>query len=279
MQKIQKLINFETLVQEVSEEKVQVEESWPQAGKIDFNQVMLRYRPTTDVVLNNLSFNIAAGEKVGIVGRTAAGKSTIALTLSRILELESGSIEIDGVDISKVGLNRLRSKVTMIPQDPILFKGSLKFNIDPTETIADEVLENMIQKAGLYELLQKDKSCEQKSLLDFEVTEGGENLSSGEKQLISIIRAVLRKAKVVILDEATANIDVLTEQKILKFMNEEMKESTVITIAHRLNTVIKSDKIAVMGHGRLLEFNSPGNLIKNQDSHFSELLQEMKKSD
>lgn len=148
--------------------------------------------------------------KVGIVGRTGAGKSTVALTLSRILELESGSIEIDGVDISKVGLHRLRSKVTTIPQDPVLFKDTLRFNIDPTETVETETIDKLIAKSGLDELL-KNQLKDDQNVLDLEIKEGGSNLSSGEKQLICICRAVLRKAKVVVLDEATSNIDVLTE--------------------------------------------------------------------
>lgn len=208
----------------------------------------LRYRPDTDLVLKNVNFNIEGGMKVGVVGRTGAGKSTIALTLSRILELESGSIEIDGVDISKVGLQRLRNKVTMIPQDPTLFKGTLRFNIDPSEEVPTERILELIEKAGLDELLKKQLKDNQ-SILDMEIKEAGSNLSSGEKQLISICRAILRKAKVVVLDEATSNIDVLTEKKILKLLSEDLAESTVITIAHRLNTIIKSDRILVLGEG------------------------------
>lgn len=272
LQKVQKIFDFENLVQEDYEEHTQVEESWPQQGKVEFKQMTVRYRPNTERVFENVSFTVEPKMKVGVVGRTGAGKSTTALTLARILELEEGAIFIDGVDISKVGLERLRRKVTMIPQDPVLFKNTLRYNIDPTETLKDEELLDIVNKAGLDELLKKSKNND-KPVLDFEISENGDNLSSGEKQLICICRAVLRKSKVVVLDEATSNIDVITEQKILKLLREEMKDSTVITIAHRLNTIIRSDRICMLGKrprdrkkGKkspsiLLEYDSPSNLI------------------
>lgn len=246
MKKIQKLVNIRNTIQEVEEGSVKVEQDWPQKGNIAFKEVCLRYRPTTDIVLNNLSFEVKPGVKVGVVGRTGAGKSTLGLAMLRILELQSGKIEIDGVDISKIGLDDLRQKVTTIPQDPTLFKGSLKFNIDPHERETNETIDKLLKKAGLDELLKLDKDT---PLRDYMIEEGGGNLSAGEKQLICICRAVLRKAKVVIFDEATANIDVLTEQKILKLIKEDFKEASVITIAHRLNTIIKSDMVAVMSFG------------------------------
>jgi len=175
--------------------------------------------------------------KVGIVGRTGAGKSTIALTLSRILEIEKGTITIDGVDISKIALSKLREKVTMVPQDAALFKNTLHYNLDPTMTVPKERLLDLIEKANLPELLKKQIE-EGKSILDVEVKAGGSNLSSGEKQLICMVRAIARGAKVVLMDEATSNIDIVTEKKILALIAGEMKEATVVTIAHRLNTII-----------------------------------------
>ena len=164
----------------------------------------------------------------------------------------------------------------MIPQDPTLFKGTLRFNIDPTEKVSEDDLLCLIEKAGLDKLLEKQLKDNQ-SILDLEIKEAGSNLSSGEKQLISICRAILRKAKVVVLDEATSNIDVLTEKKILKLLKEDLKESTVITIAHRLNTIINSDRIAVLGAGQLLEYGSPKELVSKEGSHFGALLDELKK--
>lgn len=151
----------------MSDDNVQPEVAWPSQGKVSFNQISLRYRPTTDLVLKNISFDIEPGMKVGIVGRTGSGKSTIAMTLSRILELESGSIQIDGINIRDLALHNLRSKVTMIPQDPCLFKGTLKYNIDPTGQVPDSTIEALVEKAGLPDLLKSLDS--EKNILDYEV--------------------------------------------------------------------------------------------------------------
>jgi len=224
--------------------------------------------------------------KVGVVGRTGAGKSTICLALSRIVELCAGSIEIDGVDISKVPLAKLREKVTVIPQDPTLFAGTLRFNLDPFEVVDDNRLEQLLRDAGLEDLLTRESEAKKdgeeqdqaKSQgLNFKIAEGGANLSSGEKQLICICRAVLRKNKVVVLDEATANIDVVTEQKVQSLLKTEFNNSTVITIAHRLNTIIQSNRVLVLSHGEAKEFDSPQNLMLDPSSEFSKLLQELKK--
>lgn len=288
LQKVQRLFDFEHMEQENYEETTEVPESWPQKGEVVFNNMTVRYRPNCERVFEDISFKIEPGMKVGVVGRTGAGKSTTALTIARILELEEGSIVIDGIDIAKVGLERLRRQVTMIPQDPVLFKNTLRFNIDPTEVYSDEVLLELVKKAGLDELINKQGS-EIENVLDYEIQEAGGNLSSGQKQLICICRAVLRKSKVVVLDEATSNIDVITEQRILKLLSEELKDSTVITIAHRLNTIIKSDRVVLLGKteealatnecppSSLLEYDSPKNLIAQQGSHFGQLVRDLEK--
>lgn len=238
----------------------------------------LKYRPTTDPVLRNLSFTVPAGMKVGVVGRTGAGKSTICISLSRIVELFGGSIEIDGIDIAKIDLQILREKVTVIPQDPTLFTGSLKFNLDPFDNVDKERIEELLDKAGLTDLLHRSDNAEEKHRgINMKITEGGKNLSSGERQLICICRAILRKNRIVILDEATANIDVVTEQKIQLLINDEFKQSTVITIAHRLNTIIKSNFVLVLAKGELVEYDSPQNLIADTKSEFAKLLKELKK--
>jgi ABC-type multidrug transport system fused ATPase/permease subunit len=224
----------------------------------------LKYRPTTEVVLDQLTFKALPGEKVGVVGRTGAGKSTICLSLSRIVEIVGGSIVIDGEDISKLDLKDLRASITVIPQDPTMFTGTLRFNLDPESTCSDERILEVLKKASLEDLLNR----EDKGLLT-ELTENGQNLSSGERQLICICRAILRSSKVVILDEATANIDVVTEQKIQTLIAEEFKQSTMITIAHRLNTIIKSDKVMVLSFGKILEYDSPSRLLSDESSHFS----------
>jgi len=262
MKIIQKLANLQNEKTENEKGTLQVEKSWPSQGNVQFKDLELRYRPTTDRVLNGLTLNIKAGDKVGVVGRTGAGKSTLGLTLLKMMEADSGTIQIDGVDISKVDLQTLREKVTTIPQDPVIFKGTLQFNIDPYGRESNESIDHLLARSGLIELMSKDdKSTDDKSIREFMIEEGGSNLSAGEKQLICICRASIRKAKVVIFDEATANIDVLTEHKIMNLISNDFADSTVITIAHRLNTIINSDNIAVMSYGRLLEYNSPKKLL------------------
>jgi len=234
--------------------------------------VELRYRPELDEVLKGLDLDIDHGLKVGVVGRTGAGKSTLGLTLLRILEIKAGTIRIDGVNIQKVKLQHLRKKVTTIPQDPTLFTGTLRFNIDPEEKHSDAEIDDLLKRSGLEEILKFDKEV---GLKDFKVEEGGNNLSAGEKQLVCICRAALRKAKIVIFDEATANIDVVSEQKIMELIKHEFKDATVLTIAHRLNTIINSDRIAVMHYGRLKEYGKPDDLLATDGSIFQGLVNEL----
>lgn len=180
--------------------------NWPEQGNMEFRDVSLRYRPTTEIVLNKLSFKINPGEKVGVVGRTGAGKSTICLAISRIVEIFEGQIFIDGVDIGKIKLHDLRSRITVIPQDPTMFTGTLRFNLDPENNNTEEEILDLMNKAQLQNLIDNDPAG-----INQMVSENGSNLSSGERQLICICRAILRKSKMVILDEATSNIDVVTE--------------------------------------------------------------------
>ena len=179
----------------------------------------------------------------------------MSLALSRIIELEWGKIEIDGVDISRISLHELRSKITVIPQDPTLFTGTLKFNLDPADREPDHRLIAILEEAGLFHLS-----------LDTQISENGQNLSSGERQLICICRAVLRDSKVVILDEATSNIDIVTEQKIQEMLSSHFKDSTMLVIAHRLNTIIHSDKVLVLSFGKVAEYDSPSTLMQDKDS-------------
>ena len=232
----------------------------------------LKYRPETPLVLKKLTFDVEKGNKIGIVGRTGAGKSTICLCLSRILEPTEGQIIVDGINISKLNLTDLRSRITVIPQDPIMFKGNLRYNLDPSKTIAEDEILQVLEKAQLGELIKQDG-------LDLTIDENGSNLSSGEKQLICICRAVLRKSKVVILDEATSNIDVVTEQKIQFLLNNCLDGSTVLTVAHRLNTIMNSQKILVLSFGEISEYDSPQKLMQDKDSEFTKLLTELKKKD
>ena len=190
--------------------------------------------------------------------------------MSRIVEVLQGQILIDNVDIGSLDLDYLRSRITVIPQDPALFTGTLRFNMDPEGRVSDERILEVMRQAQLNDLLAKDSLG-----LHQQVADGGNNLSSGEKQLICICRAILRASKVVILDEATANIDVVTESKIQNLIDSEFKGSTMITIAHRLNTIIKSDRVMVLSYGQIIEFDSPTSLMNDPASEFSCLLRDI----
>eukprot|EP00357_Protocruzia_adherens_P030800 CAMPEP_0114996004 /NCGR_PEP_ID=MMETSP0216-20121206/14061_1 /TAXON_ID=223996 /ORGANISM="Protocruzia adherens, Strain Boccale" /LENGTH=1423 /DNA_ID=CAMNT_0002360143 /DNA_START=156 /DNA_END=4427 /DNA_ORIENTATION=+ len=241
--------------------------SWPEEGKIVFHAYSVRYRPETELVLKNIDCVINGGEKVGIVGRTGAGKSTITLALFRIIEPDRGTIVIDGVDTSKIGLRDLRKHLSIIPQDPILFSGSLRFNIDPFDEFSDAEVWTALEKACLKETtLQWDNG------LQFNIKDSGENLSVGERQLICIARAFVKRSKLVVVDEATASIDSATDSLIYDAMKTHFKNSTVLTIAHRIHTVIENDKIMVLERGQLLEFAPPKELLKDENSMFSHLV-------
>jgi ABC-type multidrug transport system fused ATPase/permease subunit len=272
MKKVQKLVNIANTIQEIEEGKIEPPKDWPHEGTLETKDVMLRYRPKLDLVLKGLNFKADKGLKIGVCGRTGAGKSTLGLTFLRILEIESGTIEIDGIDIKQVALQTLRERVTTIPQDPTLFKGTLRFNIDPYEKHSNEEIDDLLSRTGLQEIMKLD---EMEAVRAFKVEEGGSNLSDGEKQLICICRAALRKAKVVVFDEATANIDVVTEQKTMELIKKEFAGATVLTIAHRLNTIINSDKIAVMSFGQLVEYGPPAELLKKPDSEFFKLVNKL----
>ncbi|CAI2363221.1 unnamed protein product [Moneuplotes crassus] len=242
-------------------------QSWISKGRINFKQFSVRYRPDTPVVLKNINLQIEPSQKIGIVGRTGAGKSTLCLVLCRIIESSEGSIEIDGINISKVGLKDLRDKITIIPQEPVIFKNTLRFNLDPKSKHLDSEIQTLLHEAGLQSLLSRTGEG-----LNFSVAEKGTNLSAGEKALVCICRAILRKNKIVIMDEATASIDVNTEETVQKLMKQKFKDSTVITVAHRLNTIMKSDKIVVMNFGEIAEFGSPEKLLENKKSLFTEMI-------
>jgi len=209
--------------------------SWPESGEIEFKNYYAKYRPNLPFVLKDVSFKIHGSEKIGVVGRTGSGKSTTLLSLLRIIEAHAGQIFIDNVDISQIGLDDLRKKITIIPQDPLLYKGTLKQNLDLLGIYSEAQMWKALEKVCM-----KDKFLE--AGLESEVKEGGENLSAGEKQLICIARAILNKNKIILVDEATSSIDNVTEEAILESIKENFKDCTVITIAHRLKTIISSDR-------------------------------------
>ncbi|XP_063223011.1 multidrug resistance-associated protein 1-like [Bacillus rossius redtenbacheri] len=241
----------------------QVTSDWPTGGKVEFRNYQLRYREGLPLVLKGINFTIQGGEKVGIVGRTGAGKSSLTLALFRIIEAAGGAILIDDVDIATLGLHTLRSRITIIPQDPVLFSGTLRKNLDPFERVSDDALWAALEHAHLRAFVKGLPTG-----LSHEVSEGGENLSVGQRQLICLARALLRKTKVLVLDEATAAVDLETDDLIQATIRKEFKDCTVLTIAHRLNTIVDSDRVIVLDDGRVIEYDSPDALLQNKESVF-----------
>ncbi|KAJ2781265.1 hypothetical protein H4R18_002986 [Coemansia javaensis] len=243
--------------------------AWPEQGMVEFRGYSTRYREGLDLVLRDLSFRVLPGQKVGIVGRTGAGKSSLALALFRIVEAASGQILLDGEDIAQYGLFDVRSRLSIIPQDPVLFAGTVRENLDPFAQYSDQEIWRALELAHLADFVRsKDER------LEFAVAQGGENFSVGQRQLICLARALLKRAKVLVLDEATAAIDNATDAIIQQTIRSEFRNCTVLTIAHRLNTIIDSDMVLVVDGGRLVEYDTPENLLQDSNTVFSKLIDE-----
>ena len=245
-------------------DEILIKDKFPKSGKIQFINYSVRYRPDTKIILKDLNILIQPGEKIGIVGRTGSGKSTLCLCLFRILEATSGQILIDNIDISLIGLSLLRSIITVIPQDPTLIEGSLRENLDPSGKYDDQTMIESLKSIGMEYILEKEG-------LNFIVKENGNNLSQGERQLLCIARALIRKSLIIIMDEATSSIDYETEQLIQKVILNNLKDSTVLTIAHRIKTILDYDRILVFEQGNLIEEGSPKELIEKKEGHFFNL--------
>ncbi|KAG9267770.1 canalicular multispecific organic anion transporter 2 isoform X1 [Astyanax mexicanus] len=237
---------------------------WPSEGNVEFADYSVRYREGLDLVLRNISLRVKGGEKIGIVGRTGAGKSSMTLCLFRLLEAAGGEITIDGVKIKEIGLHDLRSKLTIIPQEPVLFSGTLRMNLDPFEKYSDDDMWNALTLSHLHKFVSN-----QPAKLALECSEGGENLSVGQRQLICLARALLRKTRILILDEATAAIDLETDDLIQSTIRTQFEDCTVFTIAHRLNTIMDYTRILVLDKGQIAEFDTPVNLIAQKGIFYS----------
>nr|XP_050025537.1 ATP-binding cassette sub-family C member 5-like isoform X1 [Dermacentor andersoni] len=259
--------------QDLSEEAPQHVQScgelkgWPSEGDLRFEQVCLRYRDGLPLVLHSISFHARGGHKVGIVGRTGAGKSSILVALMRMKELESGCILLDGIDISTLGLHELRSSIAVIPQEPVLFQGTVRYNLDPANRKTDEELWDVLERAHLKAKIEKEDKQ-----LECVVEKNGDNFSVGERQLLCLARAMLRHNKILVLDEATASVDAETDRLIQQTVQETFADCTVLTIAHRLHSVLSCDMVIVLDAGQVVEMGSPFTLSNDTSSIFSAML-------
>uniref|UniRef100_A0A674NHT8 ATP-binding cassette sub-family C member 5 n=1 Tax=Takifugu rubripes TaxID=31033 RepID=A0A674NHT8_TAKRU len=242
--------------------------SWPQQGKITFRDVELRYHEDLPLVLKNLSFTVLPEETIGIVGRTGSGKSSLGVALFRLVELARGSIIIDGINIAQIGLDDLRSKVAIIPQEPVLFIGTLRSNLDPWDQYSDSQIWDALEKTHIKEMVSQLPHS-----LQAEVTENGENFSVGERQLLCVARALLRNSKILILDEATSAIDTETDRLLQDTLCCVFGSCTTLVIAHRLNTVMNCSRVMVLDNGQILEFDSPAALLADENSQFRAMIQ------
>jgi ABC-type multidrug transport system fused ATPase/permease subunit len=237
--------------------------SWPAHGHIEIQDLSLRYRDGLPLVLEKVNLDVQPGWKVGIVGRTGSGKSSMMLALFRIVEAASGRILIDGVDAKDVAMDDLRCKITIIPQDPLLFRGSVRYNIDPFEQSTDEEVWEALKKVGLEERVQRDGQG-----LGCDVEDKGANFSVGQRQLLCLARALLRNSRILLLDEATASVDAESDALIHRILREEFRAATVLTIAHRLATIADADRVCVLDRGHVAEYDAPHTLLQDSESQF-----------
>ncbi|KAM7508896.1 hypothetical protein LguiA_019349 [Lonicera macranthoides] len=243
--------------------------NWPETGTISFTNLQIRYAEHLPSVLKNITCTFPGRKKVGVVGRTGSGKSTLIQAIFRIVEPREGTIIIDEVDISKIGLHDLRSRLSIIPQDPTMFDGTVRVNLDPLHQYSDTEVWEALDKCQLGDVV---RAKEEK--LESTVVENGENWSVGQRQLFCLGRALLKKSSILVLDEATASVDSATDGVIQKIISQEFKDRTVVTIAHRIHTVIDSDFVLVLSEGRIAEYDTPAKLLEREDSFFSKLIKE-----
>ena len=268
---VERIKEYSNLAQEDVPHSTYVSEpfsNWPDNGEISFVQYSARYRKGLELVLSEISCTIKGGEKVCIIGRTGAGKSSIAMAIFRLIESASGKINIDNKDISKIDLARLRNSITIIPQDPVLITGTIRMNLDPEARHTDADIWKALKSSHLDGFIDSFELG-----IGHQITQGGENLSVGQRQLLCLARAVLEKNKILILDEATASVDIETDNMIQETLREEFRKSTVITIAHRMDTILDYDRVIVMDKGKIVEFGTIDDLMQNENGFLHSILQ------
>lgn len=244
-------------------------DEWPTQGALQYQDVWMRYRPELDPVLRGVTFSVSPGDKVGIVGRTGSGKSSLIVTLFRIVEPFQGQIVLDGIDLLTLGLDEVRGRIAAIPQDPVLFSGSVRTNLDPYGRHSDAELWDALGHVAL-----KQTVAGLPEGLSARVAEGGENFSVGQRQLLCVGRALLRRPRVLVADEATASVDSETDALIQRTIRREFSSCTVLTIAHRINTVLDSTRVLVMEDGRVKEYDAVPTLMGRSDSSFRAMVLE-----
>ncbi|CAO3630134.1 unnamed protein product [Mucor hiemalis] len=276
---IERIVEFMEMDQEAPAiTSIRPPPQWPTHGKIEVKDLEVRYAADLDPVLHNLNFSVKPQEKIGVVGRTGSGKSTLALSFFRFVEASQGSIVIDNIDIKDLGTEDLRSNLTIIPQDPTLFSGTLRSNMDPFDQFEDQDIFAALRRVHLIPTSaeasihsvhsEEDVNVNVFKDLTTAVSEGGKNFSQGQRQLLCLARALLKSSRVVLMDEATASVDFETDKAIQKTIATEFSESTILCIAHRLHTVIEYDRILLLDQGKIIEFENPLTLLENSDSSF-----------
>lgn len=265
MVSLERISEYSNIEQETfwEESKIPVSDDWPEEGAISMCDFSTSYRTGLNPVLSDINLDIGDGEKVGIVGRTGAGKSSLILSIFRIIEPINGCILINNLDISQIGLQKLRSKLTVIPQDPVIFGGSVRMNLDPWEEHNDDNLWLALEHSHLKNFVSSLSEG-----LEYELLEGGSNISAGQRQLLCLARALLRKTRILLLDEATASIDLETDQLVHNTIHNVFSHCTIVTIAHRLHTVMECDRIIVLSNGCIVEDGPPQRLLRDTSSYF-----------
>ena len=260
--------------------------NWPSQGRIQIREYSCKYRPETEIVLNNINAEISGGEKIGVVGKSGSGKSTLSLSFFRMVEVYQGEIIIDDVNISEISLNKLRKNMCIIPQDPTLFESSVRDNVDPLKQYSDLEIFNILEELEFFDsinirnkiYINKYNKDYIQLCLNYKIKENGTNISLGNKQLLCFARAVLKNSKIIIMDEATASLDQKTQSIILKSIEKYFKNSTLFSIAHRIESVLNFDRIMVFDEGKLKEFDKPNELLKQKNSIFYKLYYEENES-